>query len=78
MEPGNLTMAAIEAVNRLGLEHQHWHWVAQAYEKRSADLAYALTELGHHFREHGLSRGSLTVRTQETLVALDLGAYGAN
>ena len=76
MEPGNLTMTAIEAVNRLGLNAQHWEWAARAYEQRANDLAYALAELEHHFRERGLSRGSLTMRTQETLTALDLGAYG--
>jgi len=76
MEPGNLTMAALEAVNRIGLELQHFQWVAQAYEQRSADLLYALIEVNHHFYEHGLSRGSLTVRTQEVLTAIDLGAYG--
>jgi hypothetical protein len=78
MEPGNPITDALEAVQRLALQTQHWEWVAKAYEQRSADLLYAVVELNHHFFEHGLSRGSLTVRTQEVLTALDLGAYGAN
>lgn len=78
MEPGNPITDALEAVQRLALKTQHWEWVAKAYEQRSADLLYAVVELNHHFFEHGLSRGSLTVRTQEVLTALDLGAYGAN
>jgi len=78
MEPGNPITDALEAVQRLALQTQHWEWVAKACEQRSADLLYAVVELNHHFFEHGLSRGSLTVRTQEVLTALDLGAYGAN
>lgn len=78
MEPGNPINEALQAVQQLGLQTQHWEWVAKAYEQRSADLLYAVVELNHHFFEHGLSRGSLTVRTQEVLTALDLGAYGAN
>lgn len=76
MEPGNLETQAFDVIRKLQLQAEHWQWVARAYETRSNDLLYALVELNHHFYEHGLSRGSLTVRTQEVLTAMDLGAYG--
>lgn len=90
MEPGNLAeqledMAELAAqladvaqtARHVQKNMKHWKWVASAYEARSRDLLYALIELNHHFFEHGLSRGSLTVRTQEVLTAMDLGGYGA-
>ena len=76
MEPGPPTTAELhELLHTEVHENIMLRRIIALHEKRFADVLYATTELLHHFNEHGLKRGSLTVRTQEVLVAIDLNAY---
>lgn len=76
MEPGPPTTAELhELLHTEVADNIMLRRIISLHEQRFAEMLYACTELLHHFNEHGLKRGSLTVRTQEVLVAIDLGAY---
>lgn len=82
MEPGNpetwlaAIHAATHAMELARAEIRDLQWQLSILKRDYDNSRYACVELVHHFDAHGLSRGSLTRRTQEELVAIELGANG--